>query len=171
MPDSTQTVFTFEAPADTRWRVVNDGVMGGRSQGFVGFEGGVLVFTGETVTQGGGFTSVRIRRDVDASAFDGVELRVRGGGRTFEVEVDDGTWVRRRPVSRRASFPTTGDWQTVRVPFSALQASVFGRAIDAPGLDRSAVGAFGLYIVDGQDGPFRLEVDHIGLYRDDMTDA
>ncbi|MEM6327676.1 MAG: CIA30 family protein, partial [Bacteroidota bacterium] len=95
---------------------------------------------------------------------DGVELRVRGGGRTFEVEVDDGTRRGWRSVSRRAAFPTSSDWQVVRVPFSALRTSVFGQPVRARDVDPSAVRSFGLYILDGQDGPFDLEVDWIRAY-------
>jgi hypothetical protein len=86
----TVTLFTFDRADEAAWYVVNDGVMGGRSAGGVVVEGGMLRFTGTLVTQGGGFTSVRARRDVDLSGEDGLELRVRGSGRPFEVELDDG---------------------------------------------------------------------------------
>ena len=159
------TLFSFDADA-APWTVQNDGVMGGRSEGSVEVGGGTLTFTGDVVTQGGGFTSVLADRDADLSGYDGLELRVRGGGRTFEVEVDDGTRDRRgRQVSRRAPFETTEDWRTVRVPWSAFETSVFGRPVDAAPLDPAAVQGVGLYIIDGQDGPFRLEVDWIRAYR------
>lgn len=166
-PVPPMTLFDFDAPDAPPWTVMNDGVMGGRSQGAVEIADGVLVFTGSVVTRGGGFTSISAPTDADLSAFDGLELRVRGGGRTFEVEVDAGTTVRGRPVSRRAPFETTAAWQTVRVPFAALSASVFGEPVRVGPLDASAVEAIGLYIVDGQDGPFRLEVDWIRAYRAD----
>ena len=164
MTDDARTLFSFGRTADA-WAVQNDGVMGGDSQGSVAIEDGLLVFTGEVVTEGGGFTSVLQDRDADLSGADGLELRVRGGGRTFEVEVDDGTRDGRgRQVSRRAPFETAAEWAVVRVPFSAFETSVFGEPYDAAPLDPAAVQAFGLYIIDGQDGPFRLEVDWIRTY-------
>ncbi|MDT0630119.1 MULTISPECIES: CIA30 family protein [Rubrivirga] len=164
MPDSTRPLFSFDADADP-WTVQNDGVMGGDSRGSVSIEGGALVFTGDVVTEGGGFTSVLKDKTVDLSDAAGLALRVRGGGRTFEVEVDDGTRDGRgRQVSRRAPFETTDKWRTVRVPWGAFESSVFGEPVDAAPLDPAAVQAFGLYIIDGQDGPFRLEVDWIGAY-------
>ena len=159
-PPRAASLFEF-ADGEARWRVVNDGVMGGRSQGFVDVQDGTLRFTGELVTRGGGFTSVRAPRRLDLSGADGVEMRVRGGGRTFEIDLDDGSRLRGRPVSRRAAFPTTGGWQTVRVPFSALRASVFGQPVRVEPLDPAALRSVGLFIADGQDGPFRLEVDWI----------
>lgn len=165
-PDA-MTLFDFDSTDASDWQVVNDGVMGGRSQGFIDIEDGTLRFTGELVTRGGGFTSVRTDRRVDLSDYGGLELRVRGGGRTFEVEVDDGTRRGWRSVSRRAPFETTAEWKTVRIPFSALKTTVFGEPVNAPPIDLSSVQSFGLYILDGIDGPFRLEVDTIQAYRAD----
>ena len=164
--DSAMTLFSFDAGAEP-WTVQNDGVMGGNSTGEFTVEDGTLTFTGTVVTEGGGFTSVLKDRRVDLSEYDGLDLRVRGGGRTFEVEVDDGTRSRGRQVSRRAPFETGDEWRTVRVPWSAFETSVFGEPIDAEPLDPADVQAFGLYIIDGNDGPFRLEVDWVRAYRAD----
>lgn len=165
-PD-TMTLFDFEAPDAARWTVENDGVMGGRSKGFAEIAGGTLLFTGDVVTEGGGFTSVRARQRFDLSDYDGIELRVRGGGRTFEADVSDGTRSRGREVTRRGAFPTSEQWQTVRVPFDALEARAHGEPVRADDLDRSGVRSVGIYIIDGQDGPFRLEVDWIRAYREE----
>ena len=154
-------LFDFEAEADSRWRIVNDGVMGGKSQGFVEVADGTLRFTGTLVTDGGGFTSTRVDRRMDLSGYSAIEMRVRGGGRTFELDVDDGTRRLFRPVSRRGAFPTSAEWQVVRVDFAALHTSVYGRAVSAAPLAPEAVRSLSLFILDGQDGPFDLEVDWI----------
>ena len=160
------TLFDFSAASEATWQVVNDGVMGGRSSGFVSVKEGTLRFTGTLVTQGGGFTSIRAEKVVDLDSYEGLELRVRGGGRTFEVQVDDGTRRQGRVVSRRAPFDTSEDWQVVRVPFRELRASVFGMQIRAPEIDLKNVKSIGLFILDGKDGPFRLEVDEIRAYKE-----
>jgi len=158
------TLFTFDRADEAAWYVVNDGVMGGRSLGGVAVEAGTLRFTGTLVTQGGGFTSVRARRDVDLTGEDGLELRVRGSGRPFEVELDDGQRRFGRTVSRRAPVPTTAEWTVVRVPFSALRNSIFGQPVNAPPIDLTRIQSVGLYMLDGRDGPFRVEVDYIRSY-------
>ena len=155
------TLFTFDRPDDTDWTIVNDGVMGGRSVGRVAVEGGVLRFTGTLVTQGGGFTLTRAPRRADLTGTTALELRVRGSGRRFEVELDDGTRGYGRSVSRRASFPTTAEWTVVRVPYSALRSTIFGRTVDAPPIDLARICSVGLYMADRQDGGFVLEVDWI----------
>jgi len=159
-------LFTFDGADAAPWRVENDGVMGGRSEGFVEVADGTLVFTGEVVTEGGGFTSVRAASQADLSGYDGIELRVRGGGRTFELDVDDGTRSQGREVSRRGPVPTSDTWRTVRVPFDSLQETAYGEPVRVDPLDRSALQSIGIYIIDGQDGPFRLEVDWIRAYRE-----
>ena len=161
---SPLTLFDFDGPGTAGWQIENDGVMGGRSQGFVQIHDGTMGFTGEVVTQGGGFTSVRGERAVDLSAYDGIELRVRGGGRTFDLDVDDGTRHRGREVNRQASFPTTEDWATVRVPFADLETTAHGEPVSVDPLDRSGIRTVGIYIADGLDGPFQLEVDWIRAY-------
>ncbi len=158
------TVFTFEQTDEAEWNVVNDGVMGGRSEGFVTVEGGTLRFTGTLVTQGGGFTLVRARRVIDLSGQVGLELRVRGSGRQFEIEVGDGLRSFGRRVSRRAPFVASEEWSLVRVPFNTLRSTIFGQAVNAAPIDLARIESIGLYMVDGQDGPFRLEVDFIRSY-------
>ena len=162
----TITLFSFDRADEAECTVVNDGVMGGRSAGFVTVENGTLRFTGTLVTRGGGFTLVRARRQVDLTGYAGVELRVRGSGRRFEVELDDGSRGNGRSVSRRAAFETSAEWTLVRVPFTALRSTIFGQAVNAPPIDLARIQSVALYMADGQDGAFRLEVDYIRYWSD-----
>ena len=154
-------LFSFDRADEPEWSVVNDGVMGGRSAGFVEVKEGRLRFTGTLVTRGGGFTLTRARRQVDLTGTTALELRVRGSGRSFQVELDDGTRGYGRNVSRRASFATSAEWTVVRVPFSALRSTIFGQQVDAPPIDLARIQSIGLYMADKQDGAFWLEVDYI----------
>ena len=116
------------------------------------------------MTQGGGFTCVRARRAVDLTGQVGIELRVRGSGRQFEVKLHDGVRMLGRNVSRRAPFSTSAEWAVVRVPFSALRSTIFGRVVNAPPIDVARIRGMGMFMADGQDGPFRLEVDYVRSY-------
>ena len=160
-------LFDFADAAESRWSIVNDGVMGGRSKGFGEISGGVMRFEGTLVTRGGGFTSVRASRRVDLTGFNGLEMRVRGNGRSFEVEVNDDQRYGWRNVSRRIPFDTSEGWQVVRVPFSDLRSTVFGEPVSVPEIDLESVEQIGFYILDGIDGPFWLEVDTVRAYRQD----
>ena len=54
------TDFTSSS-SDLGWYVVNDNVMGGRSEGDFEQHKGELSFTGRTNTNGGGFSSIRTK--------------------------------------------------------------------------------------------------------------
>ena len=166
--DSLMLADLPESTRDLAWRVVNDSVMGGRSEGDLHPEGRSLVFSGRTNTDGGGFSSIRSEaRRFDLGAFDGIRLRVRGDGRryTFRLTTRDTREERRRP-SYWADFETAGsDWEVVEVPFRRFRPRWRGRWLDGPELNTRAIDGLGLMIYDGKDGPFRLEVDWIAAYR------
>ena len=80
---SVITDFTAET-ADLGWFVVNDNVMGGRSDGGYEQRDGEIYFTGSTNTNGGGFSSIRTGSfALDLSQYSGIQLRVKGDGRRY----------------------------------------------------------------------------------------
>jgi hypothetical protein len=166
--DSLLLVDFPESAKERPWRVVNDGVMGGRSEGGFRLEERSLVFSGHTNTDGGGFSSIRSEpRRVDLDGWDGIRLRVRGDGRTytFRLTTAEKTSGRVRP-SYWADFETRKDsWLVVDVPFLRFRPRWRGRWLDGPELDTGLIDGLGLMIYDQQDGPFRLEVDWIRAYR------
>ncbi|MEL6795827.1 MAG: CIA30 family protein [Planctomycetota bacterium] len=148
------------------WIIVNDNVMGGRSSGGPTFDGGVLSFTGNTNTNGGGFSSIRtVPGQWDLSEYDGLRLRVRGDGRTYLAEIRTDVTFQGRAVAYRAEFKTEkGDeWQEITVPFAAFKPSSWGRDISdqVEVLDTSDIKTLGFMIYDGLDGAFKLEADWI----------
>lgn len=101
-----------------------------------------LVFEGEVVAQGGGFVSCRspeFRPPLDLSRFQGLRLRVDGGGRTLKLAVacSDGVlgltelipgglrWV--------TAIPTKVEGTTVaEIPFSRLRPVVRAQEVSLP---------------------------------------
>ena len=160
LSNATMTpLYDFRTDTADGWFIVNDGVMGGHSDGHVAREAGALVFSGTLVTRDGGFTATRVDKVADLSGTSAVELVVRGDGRTYDLELSDGVYRRGEMVSRTAPFETTGERQTVRVLFAALDATVFGEPVDVPTFNPAALTGVGIFIADGHDGPFRLEVE------------
>jgi hypothetical protein len=164
-------LLTFDQPQDeVQWKTVNDNVMGGRSEGGFNFnpENGTLVFSGSTNTDGGGFSSIRtVSKEWNLGDTDGIEIRVKGDGRTYMADLrkqGDRRWI---PVAYRAEFETvSGEWQTVRIPFSEFKPTRMGQNVTAPAITPAEVGALGFMIYDKKDGPFKLEVDRVGVYSD-----
>lgn len=170
-PVGCQRLTDFEDDeANRRWLVVNDDVMGGRSDGGLSFESGALVFEGDINTNGGGFSSLRLPLDPGVLVgHDRIELRARPDGRTYMVTFDDDLPSRDRRVSHRSPIPFdgTGEWQTVSVAFEDLFPAIFGRPIEDLPFREDLASRLGLMISDGLDGPFRLEVDWIDLCGDE----
>jgi monofunctional biosynthetic peptidoglycan transglycosylase len=147
-----------------RWYPVNDGVMGGLSQGAPTRSGGQMRFSGVlSLANNGGFSSVRSRGQAfDLSDVQALRLRVQGDGRTYQLRLVTDARFRGSPVSYGATFTTdAGRWIEVNIPLASLQPSYRGNALGGPPLDRSRVQEIGLLIGDQREGPFSLLVDWI----------
>ncbi len=92
----TLTIFDFDAEADQEaCRPIDDVVVGGvsASQFNVAPEG-LGAFEGVLSLERGGFASVRSRpAQVDLSAYDGLELRVRGDGKRYRLRMMSFGWL------------------------------------------------------------------------------
>jgi len=142
-----------------RWRAINDGVMGGVSQGGLHVEEGLGVFAGRlSLDHGGGFASVRRDRgDPALGEAHGMRLRVRGDGRTYQLRLRSD----RLPdgAAYRARFATSGEWQTIDLPWGDFEAVFRGRRLEeAPPLAPDEICQLGLLIADRREGTFRLEI-------------
>ncbi|MGM0703628.1 MAG: CIA30 family protein [Pseudomonadota bacterium] len=152
-----------DAREATRWRTINDDVMGGISRGEMKVENGIGVFSGElSLEHGGGFASVR--RDPEAFELDGyagMMLNVRGDGRCYQLRLRTNRLF--DGAAYRARFqPPAGEWRRIALPWQTFEAVFRGRLLaDAPPLEPEAIQQVGLLIADKQAGPFRLEVEWV----------
>ncbi len=162
MPTLLITDFTSDS-ADLGWYVVNDNVMGGRSEGDFRIEGGELIFTGRTNTNGGGFSSIRSKAlQLDLSNYEGIQLHVRGDGRRYTWRLTTDVSWRGRAISYWAEFETSeGKWTRISIPFASFVPRFRGSQLDAPELDPGKVTGMGLMIYDNQDGVFELRVESV----------
>ena len=159
------TDFTPSTP-DLGWYVVNDNVMGGRSDGGFELQGGELFFTGRTNTRGGGFSSIRSGMlALDLSSHDGIRVRVKGDGRRYTWRLTTGARVYGREVAYWADFDTTGNtWETIDIPFSSFVPRFRGAVLDGPPLETGDITGMGLMIYDKRDGPFAMQLQSIHAY-------
>lgn len=156
-----------EATRRGGWETVNDGVMGGLSQGeFVLSPDATALFRGHvSLANSGGFASVRTRPGrFDLRRFQGLVLRLRGDGRRYKLQLrtDDDF----DGIAYQAPLPTeAGRWQTLRVPFAEFVPTFRGRVLRlVPPLDPGGIRRVGLLISEKQEGPFALEIAWIGGY-------
>ena len=160
-----QILFDFSAAeASKQWQAVNDGVMGGRSDGRFLIDGnGRMAFFGTlSLENNGGFASVRSRaRQLGLQDGDSLVTRLRGDGRRYTLNL----YVPRRRMafSYRVEFQTKKDeWMEVRVPLKEFVATSFGRSMNDFGpVNPQQVSSIGFLLGDKKPGPFKLEVDWI----------
>ena len=146
---------------DPTWIIVNDGVMGGRSEAQGVIEDGVLIWTGTIVTTGGGFSSIRGPVDGEFAGATSLTLRIRNDGRRYELLVDDAFDERARVTHYSPIETIGGAWQEISVPLTEMEARVFGNPVTADPFAPELATQVGVILADGMDGEFQFEIDWI----------
>jgi monofunctional biosynthetic peptidoglycan transglycosylase len=162
--EEQKTLIDFSDADSTRWFPIHDVVMGGVSEGGIRrTDKATGVFSGSlSLENNGGFASVRAalgRRDL--SAYAGLEIRVRGDGRTYQLRLrTDGNMD---SIAYRAEFATTtGEWTTIQIPFDDFVPTFRGRLLsDVDPLDTSHIHQLAFMLADKNPGQFSLEIDFV----------
>jgi NADH dehydrogenase [ubiquinone] 1 alpha subcomplex assembly factor 1 len=156
------------ADAAKEWQNINDGVMGGVSEGkFKITDKKTLEFYGRlSLENNGGFASVRTKaKKLGLEKGDVLLVRLRGDGREYSMNLH----VPRPLVafSYRSMIQTKKDeWIEVRLPLDKFQATSFGKVVkDAGPVDPQEVSGLGFLLGDKKAGPFKLEVEWIKVVR------
>jgi len=156
------------------WRVVDDGVMGGRSKGNIKVsDDGILTFSGKlSLENNGGFSSLRTERlKMNLAEADGLVARVKGDGRTYQMRFNTEVRFRGMEVSFKADFKTEkGEWIEVKVPFDQFKGSFRGMSLSKEKFDPGKISRIGLLLGDKKQGPFELKVDWIRSYGGSASD-
>ena len=164
-----QPLLDFIGPdAAQKWQAVNDGVMGGVSEGrFKITADKTMDFSGRlSLENNGGFASVRTKlTNFDIRGGDTLVVRVKGDGREYVLNIY--TKSRRMAFSYRAPLPTTRDeWTEVSVPLDEFIPTSFGNRVQGMGpVEPDQINSLGFMLSDKQPGPFKLEVEWIKITR------
>lgn len=146
------------------WRSINDGVMGGVSSGHIIAFGAGLRFEGElSLENNGGFASVRRSIDADLAHSKGIQLEVRGDGRTYQLRLrQDGRFD---GIAWRAEFQPETNWQTIRLDFDTFEPVFRGRpVVEAGPVVPSELRQLGFMVADKTPGVFTLDIRAIHFY-------
>ena len=124
---------------------------GGAQGQFAINEAGNAVFSG-AVAPGidGSFSAVRHDFEpIDSSPYHAVAIGLKGDGRRYQLRVEP---ARNTPQACVYDFQTSGEWETIEIPFADMLPAFPGQAL------------VWLQIrTDDGPGPFRLEIDRIWL--------
>lgn len=160
--DEPRALFDFAHPeAAQAWQPVNDGVMGGVSDGrFRITDAGTMEFFGTlSLENNGGFASVRSRRtDLGLKPDDTLVIRLKGDGREYLLNLYVPSL--RVAYSYRAPIPTkAGEWIELKIPLKDCYATSFGNKVPNAGpVDAPKVNSIGFMLADKKAGPFKLEI-------------
>ncbi len=142
----------FESTLGTRWRAVTDTVMGGVSRAALRHDcidgQRCLRLTGAVrLENNGGFIQMALDLAgpdgcLDASAFSGIQLTVRGNGERYATHLRTPDNV--RPwQSYRAQFEAPAHWRQIQLPFSAFAPYRISAPLDVSRLKRLGLVAIG----------------------------
>ena len=159
------TLFDFTVNTDlTNWAVVDDVVMGGRSDGkFELNESGNAVFSGKvSLENNGGFSSVRYRfSPKNIANYTKVTLRLKGDGKSYQFRAKSDKYSRHSYIYH---FETTEDWQTLEIPLQKMIPSFRGRILDMPNYPGKTLEEIAFLISNKKAEDFNLEIDWITLH-------
>ncbi len=161
---NTMVLFDFNPESNlSRWYLVDDGVMGGISEGKFGLdENGHAVFSGSvSLENNGGFSSVRYRFEaLDVRTFRKVVLRVKGDGKRYQFRVKSDQNDRHSYIQY---FTTNGQWQTVEIPLSDLYPTFRGRTLRMSNYPGGLMEEIAFLIGNKKAETFQLMIDKIEL--------
>ena len=143
------------------WNIVNDSVMGGRSQARMSIKNNIAEFKGYlSLANNGGFSSVRAYYPNDLIDINSIVLRVKGDGRkyNFRVRAENNSWV-----SYTQSFATEKDtWQEITLNIEDFYPTYRGYNLrNIPKLSESIIREVGLMLSDKVEGNFKIDIDWI----------
>ncbi|WP_207784634.1 CIA30 family protein [Marinifilum breve] len=145
------------------WYIVNDVVMGGRSDSGIFLNGeNCAVFKGYvSLENNGGFAMVKhIFDPIEIDAHSKIVMKIKGDGKRYQVRL-------KSQISQSHShinyFTTTGDWQVIEIPFKDFYASFRGRRLSYPNFNADQLSEVAFLIGNKKAEEFQLKIKWIAL--------
>ncbi len=162
--DNSLMIHDFtDADSVRDWRVVDDVVMGGRSNGaFTLSDDGHGLFSGKVSLENyGGFSSVRQRvRDPEVKSHTTFVIRLKGDGKNYQFRVKSNLYQRHSYIGE---FETTGEWQEIIISVDDIYPAFRGRKLRMPPYPAEDLSEIAFLIGNKKAESFRLEIDWIKM--------
>ena len=160
----SMTLFNFTTNSDiSNWKIVDDVVMGGRSDGSFTINGdGHGAFSGKvSLENNGGFSSLRYNFETkETSVYSRFVIRLKGDGKSYQFRVKDKRYNR---YSFIYTFKTSNDWQTIEIPFKDMSPAFRGYKVDIPNFQGNEMEEIAFLIGNKKAESFILLIDSISL--------
>jgi len=160
-----EMLYSFSEQGKGKWRVQDDVVMGGRSDSQLKMtDDNHAHFVGSiSLDNNGGFCSIHQTTEKNPYGISeksvAFVLILKGDGKDYNFRV-------RTPNGRYSygfTFPTNGGgkWETITIPFDAMEATFRGRSIDVPNYAGEDILEMQLLIGNKKEETFELFIDSI----------
>lgn len=157
-------LFNFDFKSNiSNWRIVDDGVMGGKSSGkFKINNAGKGLFYGEvSIENNGGFSMVQYRFETKkVTNSSKVCIKLKGDGKNYQFRIKSNALEKHAYIT---SFTTTKTWQIIEIPFQNMYPAFRGRELDIPNYDGKQIEMIAFLIGNKKAEVFNLEIESIVL--------
>ncbi|MGM0546705.1 MAG: CIA30 family protein [Bacteroidota bacterium] len=159
-----QIIFDFNEKASLQsWGILDDVVMGGRSQGNITLNTqGHGIFHGiVSLENNGGFSSVRYKpENLRVDPKDQIKIRLKGDGKPYQFRVKHD---RQAYESYITNFKTTSEWEEIMISLNDLYPTFRGKNLDQPNFNFNTIYQLGFLIANKKSEEFKLLIDKIEL--------
>jgi NADH dehydrogenase [ubiquinone] 1 alpha subcomplex assembly factor 1 len=160
----SQLIFDFNHNANiTDWKIVDDVVMGGRSNGQFKIDSdGNGIFSGDvSVENNGGFSSVRYQFEkINTTKESKVIIRLKGDGKEYQFRIKNN---RNTYYSYITNFKTSGDWENIIINLKDLYPSFRGQTMNIPNFAGNSIEEIVFLIGNKKKESFNLILDKIKI--------
>lgn len=157
-------IFDFNKESNmSNWRIINDAVMGGKSEStFYLNEDGNGVFEGTVSTENnGGFSLLRHRFEkLNITAYNKVVLHIKGDGKKYQFRIKSNKYDQHSYVSY---FQTTNEWQLIEISLLELTPTYRGQKLNMDNYNGEQVEEIGFLIGNNKKEKFKLIFDKITI--------
>lgn len=160
----TITIFNFKQNSNlTNWRIVDDVVMGGKSEGNfqINKEGYGMFWGNVSLENNGGFSSVRyVFSKTNVEDYSRIVMRIKGDGKNYQFRIKGNS---KDYYSYIMPFSTSGDWETIEIPLDDMYPSFRGRKLNMSNFSGNSIEELALLIANYKAEDFVLLIDKIEL--------
>ena len=159
-----EIIYDFSENSNLRnWRVVDDGVMGGRSQGSlrVNFEGHGVFSGFVSLENYGGFSSIRYNTTpINVIGYDYISIKVFGDNKEYQLRIKS-DYYDRHVYSK--PFFAKNEWQEISIPLGKMKPQFRGRKLRMSNFNERSIVEIGILIGNKVEEDFTLFIDSISL--------
>ena len=158
------TIFNFNQNSNLRnWRIVDDVVMGGRSEGNfkITSEGNGMFWGNVSLENNGGFSSVRyVFNKTNVKGYTKIVIRVKGDRKDYQFRLKANS---NDYYSYIMPFSTLGEWETIEIPLDEMYPSFRGRKLSMSNFSGDSIEEIAFLIANYKAEEFKLLIDSIEL--------